>query len=236
MLHFLATVRQSMLACRRTQPLPLDFLQSLHLNQLSLRSLLPHLDPPVPPSKSQISLSLDDVAQEPHQQQLPTLDSALGDRNKTEHASYIPKSFPSLPSEHTYKATPDIPVRENDPRKIRERAIEEGRLGESALRKLVGLRADDVLVPGVQTQQKANSMRVIRYEAWKKAMEASAPIQATNTSIQSSARTVTEEDPKKPENALLKKYSAPIVNADRKYWRKPGNSRTAMMGQEPDPH
>ena len=235
MLHFLANVRQSMLACRRTQPLPQDFLQSLHLHHLSLRSLLPHLDPPVPPSRSQFSLSFDDAAPE-LQQQPPALNFAVDDKSKSGNRPYIPKSFPAFPSEHTYKATPDIPVRENDPRKMRERATEEGRLGEAALRKLVGARTDDTVMPGAQDRRGPKSMRAIRFEAWKEAMEAATPSAATNTSGRDSMHMDTDDDPNKQGGVRLRGYLGPAVNADRRYWRKHGTSRTPgiPVAQGPD--
>lgn len=224
MLHFLANVRQSMLACRRTQPIPQDFLQSLHLHQLSLRSLLPHLEPPVPPSKSQFSLPLDDAAPDSLQQQLPNINFALTDKSKITKSQYIPKSLPAFPSEHTYRATPNVPVRENDPRKIREQAIEEGRQGEAALRKLVSARTDNTVPPGLQANQRRKSMRTIRDEVWKEAME---------DSMAASDHTQMDIDGGLDQHNGMRQAGryGPAVNADRKHWRKPATSRTAKLTQ-----
>jgi len=50
---------------------------------------------------------------------------------------YIPSHFPSLPSKHTWQATPVVVKRETDARRIREQATQEGILAEQALRKLM---------------------------------------------------------------------------------------------------
>ncbi|OQO06073.1 hypothetical protein B0A48_08661 [Cryoendolithus antarcticus] len=50
--------------------------------------------------------------------------------------AYVPPHFPSLPSQHAWKSTPVFASRETDARKIREKATEEGKLAEGALRKL----------------------------------------------------------------------------------------------------
>lgn len=227
MLHLLANVRQSMLACRRTQAIAQDFLQSLHLHQLSLRSLLPHLDPPIPPSQSQLLLPLGDSAPALQNQRLRVLEFSLDDRLKTGKSAYIPKGFPSFPSEHTYKATPNVPVRENNPTKMRERAIEEGRLGEAALRKLVNARNDLAANPDPYTTRSSKSVRAIRAEVWKEAMEDSTPGAATSkrcddaqTNIDGNLETL------RPAG----RYGPP-VNAERRYWRKPGISPASRLKQ-----
>jgi len=230
MLHLLANVRQAMLACRRTQAIPQDFLQSLHLHQLSLRSLLPHLDPPIPPSKSQPLLPLDDAAPALQHQQLPVLDFALNDGPKTGKSTYIPKSFPSFPSEHTYKATPNVPVRENNPKKMRERAIEEGRLGEAALRKLVSARTDYAANADTHTTLNSKNMRAIRAEVWKEAMEDSTPAAATSTSCDDTHMDI---DGNLDQQGIVRpagRYGPP-VNAERRYWRKPGVSPASRLTQ-----
>jgi len=227
MLHLLANVRQSMLACRRTQAIPQDFLQSLHLHQLSLISLLPHLDPPVPPSISQPLLSREDAAPALQHQQLPMLDFASNNRPRTGKSTYIPKSFPYFPSEHTYKATPNVPVRENNPKKMRERAIEEGRLGEAALRKLVSVRTDDAAHPDPHDKWKSKSMRTIRAEVWREAMEDSTPAAATSASRDM------DIDGNFDQHGMVGPVGryGPPVNAERRYWRKPGTSPASRLTQ-----
>ena len=69
------------------------------------------------------------------------LSQQLGGATDKQRRSWIPRHFPSFPPPHTYKQT-SIPLssREMDPRKVREKATEEGVLAERALRKLVGAR------------------------------------------------------------------------------------------------
>lgn len=219
-----------MLACRRTQAIPQDFLQSLHLHQLSLRSLLPHLNPPVPPSQSQPLLPLDDSAPALQNQRLPTFDFSMNDRLKTGKNAYIPKNFPSFPSEHTYKATPNVPVRENNPKKTRERAIEEGRLGEAALRKLVNARTDHAANPDPHTSWNSGSMRAIRAEVWKQAMEDSTPAAATSKSRNDTQMTIDKNLDQHEILRLAGRYGPP-VNAERRYWRKPDISSASRLMQ-----
>ena len=229
-LHFLANVRQSMLACRRTQVIPQDFLQSIHLHQLSLRSLLPHLDPPIPPSQSQPLFLPDDVGPALEYQQLPVLNFAMNDTPKTGKSTYIPKSFPSFPSEHTYKATPNVLVRENNPRKMRERAIEEGRLGEAALRKLVNARTDLAADRDPHTTSNSRSIRAIRAEVWKEAMEDSIPAAAISKSHDNIQMNTSGNF---DQHGIVRpggRYPPP-VNAERRYWRKPGISPVSKLTQ-----
>ena len=144
MSHFLSNVRQTMLACRRSRPIPEDFLQALHLNSLSLTALLPHLDPPVPSSASQrlldfeSSSSNDDV--ESRAFAASSAQILFLNQNQEQRSGYIPSHFPALPGKHSYRETIELPTRERDPKRIREQAIEEGRLGEEALRRLLSAR------------------------------------------------------------------------------------------------
>ncbi len=138
MLHFASSVRQSMLSCRRRQPIPQDFTYALSQHKLTVSSLLPHLQPPVPPSLSQIWLEPEIEAAPPPPDVLAFLGPALSGASDKEQRPYIPSHFPAFPSKHTYKATPEFTEREIDPRAVRERATEEGRLGEEALRRLIG--------------------------------------------------------------------------------------------------
>ncbi|CDK24931.1 unnamed protein product [Kuraishia capsulata CBS 1993] len=57
---------------------------------------------------------------------------------KAVRKAYIPKYLPELPPVHTYKATPQYTKTVTDPRVLREKLVEEGRLGEKALQHIVG--------------------------------------------------------------------------------------------------
>ncbi|PWY86551.1 hypothetical protein BO94DRAFT_557006 [Aspergillus sclerotioniger CBS 115572] len=135
LLQFASYVRQSMLSCRRVQPIPQDFEHALNRQCVPVGDLLPHVKrhpniepiptllPSPPPEEDSFKI-------------LPSLGPLLGDEDDRVQNAYIPKHFPDFPSKHTYRHTPVFTEREQDPRKIRERATEDGRHGEEALRKL----------------------------------------------------------------------------------------------------
>ena len=225
MLHFLGDVRQSMLISKRTQPTPGDFLQSLHTHQLLLISLLPHLNPPIPPEKTHIPLSSETTS--PSEQQISS-NLFLSGAPKEQARSYIPSHFPAFPSEHTYKATPDLPSAEREPRKVRELVAEEARLGEAALRRLVGACSDLRTSDATQTGKGIKSMRAKRDDAWKEAMLAVTPGMDNRSKVgglfagsigQGEGSTSAEPV------AGLSGYLSTSVNAGKQYWRRPTTRR-----------
>ena len=230
MAHYLADVRQCMLACRRTQPLPQDFLQALHTHQLSLRSLLPHLDPPVAPSQSQFSFDSAPIDND-EQQQLKFLGPLLNGTQEQKAKKFVPKHFPDLPSTHTYKATPEFPEREQDPRKVRERATEEGRLGEEALRRLVGAGSRH---PAYVLQQRPGkqSLRAKRAQMWTETMEAVAAGAYDEMDMDGGIFTGKGQqkagDPDSSISGDSRLSSA--VNSEKRYWRKPAPQRREASG------
>ena len=92
-------------SARRTHPIPTDFETSLKRFNLTPSALRPHLKPPVPRRKRVASWSAlpipDDACLT-----LPVLGDDLSGAPDKESKQYIPKSFPSFPSLHTYKYTP----------------------------------------------------------------------------------------------------------------------------------
>ena len=231
MAHYLADVRQSMLSCRRTQAVPQDFLQSLHTHQLSLRSLLPHLDPPVSPSRSQFPLQTN-IAQENGEQQLRFLGPLLNADPDEKLRAYIPKHFPELPSKHTYKATPQYPEHEQDPRKVREKATEEGRLGEEALRRLVGAGAGKSAQEARQGQ-KSQSARAARDQVWMETMKAvtqEAPDGMDFDMEASNGKGKQKEGDAPPVLYFGYEPFGSAVNAEKRYWRQPALQRREANG------
>lgn len=198
-----------MYACRRIQPLPIDFEFALKATATRLDSLLPELDEgrskpqspllPTPPPEDDDSASLlllqDDDRSIAQRKSLP----------------YIPATFPPFPSKHTYKHTSVYTDRERDPRRIRELATEEGRLGEQALRKLVGavrteakLDLDEKGRPpdrAAGRPQKAETMESMFEKTMQAVMLSEAEAQAD-----------------RGEGDNLKLELAPVVNCERKYW------------------
>ncbi|KAL8825159.1 MAG: hypothetical protein Q9170_007908 [Blastenia crenularia] len=224
--QFAANVRQSMLSCRRTQATAQDFLQALHTHQLSLRTLLPHLRPPVEKHRTRIKLLHEPPDEEDHQDHQfigPTPDDTTLDKNR----SYIPPHLPAFPSKHTYKETPEYPEREEDPRKIRERATEEGRLAEEALRRLVSAKVEDRPLLA-RAGARGKSIRIQRDELWKQTMEAAGAHYLTKRShnVENMEVDASEHDPslqKTPKDDYGRISSA--VNAEKKFWRKPAPRR-----------
>ena len=231
MAHYLADVRQCMLSCRRTQAIPQDFLQALHTHQLSLRSLLPHLDPPVSPSRTQFPLQTD-IVQDNDDQHLRFLGPLLNVDPDENLRAYVPKHFPEFPSKHTYKATPEYAKHEQDPRKIREKAAEEGRLGEEALRRLVGAGAG-VSIQEPRQGRKIQSARAVRDQLWMETMQAVAQETPDGTAFAMEASTgkgKQEESEPPPVSSLGYGRLGSAVNAEKKYWRKPAPQRREANG------
>ena len=229
MAHYLADVRQSMLSCRRLQPIPQDFLQALHTHQLSLRSLLPHLDPPVVPSKSQFSVDIESTDSK-DQEAYRSISRLLAGSRTDETKKYIPSHFPELPDQHTYQATPDYPIREQDPRKVRERATEEGRLGEAALRKLV---TAGTIRPPEQPQGKKRTLtpREKRNQMW---IETMAAVYRESNRTNDSMMDVDKGKQKEDDQVSLPLPAMHLssgVNAEKQYWRKPIQQRKDLGGR-----
>ena len=224
MTHYLTDVRQSMLSSRRTQPIPQDFLQALHTHQLSLRSLVPHLKPPVLSKKSQYTLQNDGPGDDDWPKDLNILGPLLSSGPDQKMKSFIPKHFPVLPSMHTYQATAEFVDREQDPRKIREQATEEGRLGEDALRKLVAKASAHPTTESLEPTKRL-SAKEKRKRIWLETMEAverdntgSLPSGADSSSIDKGKLNEAE-----PFNLALRGIVGSAVNAEKKYWRKPAS-------------
>jgi len=102
--------------------------------------------------------------------QLPTslLGPGLDGKADKKKDRYIPSHLPPFPSQHTYKDTPVFPDREVDPRRIRELATEEGKLGEEALRKLAGaVKAEQT----ISAAPEVKNIEVVPRKAHKKPEE-----------------------------------------------------------------
>ena len=124
-----------MLSCRRVQPIPQDFSHAMARAGLAPDDLLPHLKRMVPPK-----VALPRLPSPPPEETQPPL---LGQVDPTLRGEFptqtvpFPSHFPSLPGQYTYKASSVFTEPVKDPRKIREKAAEEGRLGEESLRRLL---------------------------------------------------------------------------------------------------
>ncbi|KAK2809055.1 hypothetical protein FQN50_004108 [Emmonsiellopsis sp. PD_5] len=210
MVHFLSYIRQSMASCRRMQPIPHDFEHALRRNNISLDSLRPHLKPLRSAAQRPSNSLPTPPPEEPKPRtDFPFLGPALTGPSQLEKTSHIPKHFPKFPSKHTYQATPVFTTRETDPRKIREKATEEGRLGEEALRKLARAAKDGNHGLMEQREKRLWGRRNESMESmFERTLKAVSKKAAAN--VESSA----------PGFSAAKADLSPIVNCDRGYWRK----------------
>ncbi|KAK0615202.1 Bromodomain associated-domain-containing protein [Bombardia bombarda] len=91
---------------RRSYPVPKDFEKTLKRRNLTTSALRPHRKPPIPRSKrlpKYEPLDIPDSTITDLPILCPELDGAADKAAK----GYIPASFPSFPSIHTYKSTPE---------------------------------------------------------------------------------------------------------------------------------
>lgn len=84
----------------------MDFEQGLKRFNLTTTSLKPHKKPPIPKSKRLPSWEPLPIT-DPIERDLPVLGDELDGAPEKETKQYIPGSFPSFPSIHTYKYTPE---------------------------------------------------------------------------------------------------------------------------------
>jgi len=209
--QFLSYVTESMLSARRSVSTPPDFEYALRRSGLTDRLLRPHLNPPVSASNSILSLALDDTREPALSASVVPLGEELSGATDKLSKPYIPKQFPDFPSKHTYKATDVIPLREKDPRKIREQATEAARYGEEALRRLVKVGKGGDHKDVRKASEKSVKHRQ-KHELWERTM---AEFASENTGLNVSSRSIEQE-----EQSIL-------VDADKRYRRKPVTRTTS---------
>jgi transcription initiation factor TFIID subunit 8 len=165
---FLSYVTGSMLSARRSQPIPLDFEYALRYEGLTSRLLKPHLKTAIPASKLKPEFLPVPIEEHIYRPATGLLGEELSGESEKRTKSYIPRQFPAFPSKHTYKSTEVKSERETDPRKIREKATEEARHGEEALRRLVKVGKDHRSTS--RAGDIATRLRT-RHQMWEEAME-----------------------------------------------------------------
>ncbi len=184
------------LASRREVPCPLDFDASLARFNLSLPGLRPHRKNPIARSKLEPGYVDPLAGYPPADRELPLIGEELSGQSEKEAKSYVPKGFPTFPSIHTYRYTPEyvekFTVRGNglkyndgaavpnrgqvlpdgprgDPKKIREAAAKEAQQAEEALRGLV--RASKInALRELRTVAEQDQLSKERYGLWETAM------------------------------------------------------------------
>lgn len=246
MLRLATFVRQSMLASRRLQPIPHDFEYALKRGRLSPDDLRPYLNKqrsvaptptllPSPPPEDEVV------------RKLPFLNSLRGDEGET-NRSYVPKNFPDFPSKHTYSTTAVFTERDQDPRKIRERAAEDGRHGEEALRKITSaaFRDNPTLSSGRDKRLWGRRMESMEsmFEKTVKGLAkklqkdplAPAPLGAALGSAMDIDSLPTDGDTTKSRSkASWNLEMGPIVNCERDFWRRRGGRRSDEKSAKPTP-
>ncbi|RDW67365.1 TBP-associated factor 8 family protein [Aspergillus mulundensis] len=229
LLRLASYVRTSMLSCRRLQPVPHDFEYALKRHRLPVNSLIPHLQPhpkvePVPTQLPSPPPEEDDDFKI-----LPSLEPLeLSGEDDRARSSYIPKHFPEFPSKHTYRHTPVYTEREQDPRKIRERAADDGRHGEEALRKLARAAFKDNQ-PGSggrdekQWAQKAESFESM-FEKTVTSLSEKAPNNvpagSSNAMEIDFGHAAETEGEQGTSRGLAGLELPPIINCERDFWRR----------------
>lgn len=211
-------------SCRRVQPIPQDFLYALQTKQLSLHSLIPQLHPLVPPDKSQFCLDEEPMAKD-EVVNAAVLQRILNDEPTGQTTNYIPPNFPAYPSQHTFKSTPVFSKREEDPRRIRELAMEEGRLAEEAIRRLLSASSGQISTDFRADQGSKRSLRAMRDEIWKETMLAVGT--DTGLGIEGNAQDVDDRKEEQASNAIAleRVHLSSAVNSDKQYWRKSATVR-----------
>ncbi|EEP81241.1 predicted protein [Uncinocarpus reesii 1704] len=251
LLRFLSYIRASMASCRRTQPIPCDFEHALHQQAISLDSLRPYLRTLHKTKQPPVILSTPPPDEPVPQTYLPFLGPQLSASDDKQKYSYIPKQFPRLPSRHTYQRTAVYTERETDPRKVREQATEEGRLGEEALRKLTRAAKESRLTGEEMTEKRlwgreTESMQSMfektlaatlqrQAEEGRKHKEMKTHADAAAAVIDfDSAEPVKQKTPDLLGINPQKLEFGPVVNCERVYWRKFTVSGTRRAEQQKD--
>lgn len=238
---FTSYVRQSMLASRRVQPIPQDFEHALKRHRLSPDDLLPHLKSPSSVEPTPALLPSPPVEEDA----FPTvsfLGPQLSGEDDRARSAHIPAHFPQFPSKHTYRSTPVYTQRESDPRRIRERATEDGRHGEEALRKLARAAFQDNQLAAAGREKKRWGGRVETMDGmFEKTVKALAKKSSRNTAVAGMAAPMEIESGAGADVEMRTSRSGvtlelelpPIVNCERDLWRRNGPSR-AEGQQGPD--
>jgi transcription initiation factor TFIID subunit 8 len=218
MVHQLSNVSLSMASSRRSQPIPQDFAFALWKQKLSLSCLGPHLQSPITPLISQQSLPTPPPEDPPDPPLSPILGPDLSGALDKQKAPYIPTHFPSLPSKHTYKATPEFTERERDPRKVRECATEEGRLGEDALRRLLGAASSGGHRASSSLNCRSSKLKQ-RNRMWEQTVEALIGASSLSSGDSGSGASRVPGTDRGLTATLTLEFGV-MVNSEKEYWRK----------------
>lgn len=223
MLHFLSDVRISMEHARRTAPTPTDFARALARSGYTSSDLEPQIQLPIPPAVVLPPVPAAPPAEEPPPQLEQVLGAELSGAGEKNSRAYIPPHFPAFPSKHTWQSTPVYSSRETDPRKIRERATQEGILAEQALRKLMAAKGTGATRKRAAAEKKRGAGEGKRTgphsrEMWEEAMRDVIHEDEMNRGDVFMGGLEEEGEGGRPNDFVVD--TGLLVNYDKKYWRK----------------
>lgn len=243
LLRFSTYVRQSMVASRRLQPIPQDFEHALKRSHLYLDDLHPYLKS-LPPIQPVPTLLPSPPPEDGGPRKLSFLDSLSGEDDRATR-SYVPKHFPDFPSRHTYTATAVFTERESDTRKIRERATEDGRHGEEALRKLARAASRDNQQGSTGRDKKLWGRRMENMDSMfektvkgltkkrqKDSLATSRGGATMGTAMEVDSGMEEAADPKIRSKVSWSVEVGPIVNCERDLWRRTTASGTRHTSEK----
>lgn len=239
---FVSYVHQSMLSSRRIQPIPQDFEHALTRNHLSPDDLLPFLKSPST-IKPTPTLLPSPPPEEDSFKGISFLGPQLSGEDDRARSAHIPKHFPEFPSKHTYRHTPVFTERESDPRKIRERATEDGRHGEEALRKLARAAFQDNQLGSAGREKKLWGRRMESMDSmFEKTVKALVKKSPKNTTVAGMAAPMEIDSGAGADvelktsrsNVSLNLELPPIINCERDLWRRTTASRSGENHSKPE--
>lgn len=218
-----------MLNARRNSPIPHDITYAFNRFQLPLASLEPHLRPPISIPKLKLELEPAPETDPTTKNIIRILGVELNGEVEKAQKSYIPKGFPAFPSKHTFKWTPKESERVTDPRKIREQASQNAKMGEEALRRLV-----KVAKVGKDRNMKRMAGRdpksKERHELWERTM-----LSLAGDKGNAHAGSGSGNGKQKMEELALDERSM-VVNAEKQYFRKGAPAKRKLIPQHQPQH
>lgn len=133
---------------------------------------------------------------------------------------------------HTYKMTPEVPERVNDPRKIRELAIEDGRTAEQALRRVLGAGSDSTYTNLLKKRAVPTIALSRRDKIWQETMLAVAQESGMRPQSVDDDHDSGRRLPEKGAGSNSEgRYLSTAVNADRRHWRRCAFTKDSSSGQ-----
>ncbi|KAF2742758.1 hypothetical protein M011DRAFT_471942 [Sporormia fimetaria CBS 119925] len=228
MRKFTAHIRTSMTSARRTSTVPHDWIHALKKMGIPGSSALElHLDTGnVPPPLLQPTFEPPEPPPAPPPDVEGWLGPDLSGRLDKETRKYIPTHMPPFPPKHAWKATPVYTQRESDPRKIREKATEEGIRAEQSLRKLMAAQKAGLQKNKARKQPKSKRMKRSD-ELWEEAMkdlihveEERAEAEKRNA-LEMDEEYVSEMKERKDPSEVAPALNEGVrINYEQRFWRK----------------